>query len=83
MAIASFLALCIMEIIACKKDGQLGFVAGIIGLVLFAVSITGFVFGVKSYKKRGFSNQFPWIGMIGNGVMILVYAGLYLIGAIS
>ena len=82
IAIASFLVLCVLSVIACKKDGNIGLFAGVVGLLMFGVDIAGFVLGAKSYNQRGFSNQYPWIGMIGNGIMILIYAGLYLVGAI-
>ena len=82
IAIASFLVLCALAVIACKKDGNIGLFAGVVGLLMFGIDIAGLVLGAKSYGQRGFSNQYPWIGMIGNGIMILIYAGLYLVGAV-
>lgn len=82
LALASFVVLCVMTVLASKKKDGLGLFGGVVGLLMFGVDIAAFVLAAKNYKKRGFSNQYPWIGMVGNGIMILIYAGLYLVGAI-
>jgi hypothetical protein len=63
--------------------GNGGFVLGIIGLLLFGLSIFGFVLSYKSFKKKDIFYRFPIIGAVSNGFMIILFLIIYILGFIG
>lgn len=77
VAILGFITLSILSGVA-KGNG--GIILGFIGLLLFAMSILGFVLSYKSFKKKDIFYRFPIIGAVLNGFMIILLLVLYIIG---
>jgi len=64
------------------KGGQGGKIFGIIGFLLFALSLIGFILSYKAFKQRDIFYRFPITGLISNGIMLVVYMIIYIIGII-
>ncbi|CUH91954.1 DUF6142 family protein [Herbinix luporum] len=77
--VAGFIA---VSIISGINKGQAGIIIGVVGLLLFALSITGFVFSYRAIKQRDIYYRFPMIGLISNGIMMIVLMILYIIGIV-
>lgn len=61
-----------------KGDGSI--ILGLIGLLLFFVAVLGFVLAYKAFKKKNIYYRFPIIGVVLNGLMIIVLFVIYLMG---
>lgn len=80
IAVAAFLALLILIFLSFLADGKSGIVTGAIGtLMLFAV-IGGFITALVSFYHQEVSLKYPFIGVIGNGILLLIYGVIYLSG---
>ncbi|NLC17989.1 MAG: hypothetical protein GX757_02005 [Clostridiales bacterium] len=75
--IAGFLTI---SMISGLNKGNGSFILGLIGLFLFFVAILGFVLAYKAFKKKDIFYRFPIIGVVLNGLMIIVLFVIYLMG---
>ncbi|MDD3172265.1 MAG: DUF6142 family protein [Herbinix sp.] len=69
-----------ISVISGLAKGKGGFLLGVIGLLLFFLSVFGFVLAYKSFKKKDIFYRFPVIGIILNGLMTLLFIVIYLLG---
>jgi hypothetical protein len=60
--------------------GEGGLILGFIGFFLFALSVFGFVLSYKAMKERDIYYRFPIIGAVLNGLMMIAFFVLYIIG---
>ena len=72
-----FLVLCILS---GQAGGNAGIWIGIWGVVLAVINIWGFVLGMISLKLENIRQLFPSLGVIINGLMVLMYLVIYIIG---
>ena len=61
-----------------KREGSL--LIGVIGLLLLALAIFGFVISYKAFKEKDIFYSLPIIGSLLNGSMIVVLLILYILG---
>ncbi len=80
IGIVSIIGLAIASIFSGLSRGQGGFVLGIVGLGLFALSVFGFVLSYKAFKKKDIFYRFPIIGAVLNGIMTILLLVIYIIG---
>lgn len=66
--------------ISYKADGHGGADVGLLGAGAFLVSITGFIVGIRSFKKDDVFLGFPWFGVVGNAIIWIFMAGVILVG---
>lgn len=80
LAAASFLLFAGVVGTALFLEESYGFVVG--GLSLFAtlLSIYGFLMGLMSFSEEGKSHRTSIIGSITNGIIMIVWLGIYLMG---
>lgn len=77
LVVLGFLAICLMSGFA---GGKGGLMIGIIGFLLLALAITGFVMSYLSFKKKDIFYTFPIIGIVLNGFMTVFLFIIYLMG---
>ncbi|MFT4145122.1 MAG: DUF6142 family protein [Mobilitalea sp.] len=77
VSVIGFLTLSILSGVA---GGHGGFVIGIIGILLFALSVFGFVLSYRTFQKKDIFYRFPIIGALLNGFMSILMLALYIIG---
>ncbi len=77
IVMAGFLSVSICSGMA---GGKGGFVLGLIGILLFCLSVFGFVLSYLSFKKKDIFFRFPVIGMILNGIMMVILLIIYMLG---
>lgn len=80
LVIAAFIA---VSVISGMNQGNGASILGAIGIIAFAISIVGFLLGIKSFKEKDIFYVAPVIGVGSNGIMIIVLFSLYIIGLAS
>lgn len=60
--------------------GKAGMAAGVAAMASFAVSLVGFITAYKSFKERDIYFWPSITGIFLNGIMLIVYMSLYVIG---
>lgn len=78
----SVIAFLVLTFISSLSAGHGGLLLGVIGMVLFGITIAGFIMGIKCYQEKDIYYTAPIIGLVLNGFLFLVYFILYLIGFI-
>lgn len=78
----TLLALIILSVISSLSGGNGGLILGIIGMVLFVMSIAGFILGIKSCREKEIFYTAPVVGMVLNGFLFIVFFALYMVGII-
>lgn len=69
-----------ISIISGVKRGEGGEVFGMLGILLLALAVTGFVLSYKALKQRDIFYRFPLIGAALNGFMTIVLIIIYFLG---
>ncbi len=69
-----------LSIISGINKGHGSFLLGVIGLLLFGLSVFGFVLSYKAFKKKDIFYRFPVIGAVLNGFMTIIFLIVYILG---
>lgn len=77
LSLVLFLVLCFLS---GEAGGKAGVWIGIWGVVCVAINIWGFVLAMLSLKLDNIRQLFPSLGVIINGLMILMYLVIYILG---
>lgn len=72
----------VISVLSALDGGNGSLMIGVVGLILLAVSIIGFVLSYQSMKEKDIFYVYPIIGIISNGVMLILLFVLYVIGII-
>lgn len=62
------------------NKGKGGIILGLAGLILFCAAVAGFVLAYKACKKKDIFYLFPVMGLVLNGLMIIILMIIYIIG---
>lgn len=76
----SLITFIVISFISSLSGGNGDLVLGAIGLLVFALTVAGFVLGVKSCKEKEIFYTAPIVGLTLNGILSVIYFILYLIG---
>ena len=66
--------------ISYKADGNGGTNVGMLGAGAFIASLTGFIIGIRSFKKDNIFLGFPWFGVVSNAIIGVFMLCVILIG---
>jgi hypothetical protein len=77
LSIVIFLILCIMS---GEARGASGIEIGFMGLLCGAISIAGFALALLALRLENIRQLFPSLGVVINGLMILLYLIVYIVG---
>lgn len=80
IGIVSVIGFIIVSIISGINGGEGGLIIGIAGILLFALSLLGFIMSYKALKQKDIFYRFPMTGLVVNGIMMIVYVILYVMG---
>ncbi|QHQ61164.1 hypothetical protein Ana3638_10595 [Anaerocolumna sedimenticola] len=78
----SLISLLILSIISSLSKGNGGLIIGFIGMLLFVISITGFILGIKACREKEIYYTAPVTGMVINGFLSIFFFVLYMVGVI-
>lgn len=68
------------SVLSGMAKGEGGLMLGYLGVASLVIAIVGFVLGVKSFKEQDILYFHPIFGSVVNGLFLLVFISLYLIG---
>ncbi|MCI7060627.1 MAG: DUF6142 family protein [Lachnospiraceae bacterium] len=77
VSVVFFLVLCFMS---GETGGKAGVWIGILGVLCAVISIWGFVLAMLSLKMDNIRQLFPSLGVVINGIMIVFYLVIYIMG---
>lgn len=80
MAAISALLFLVAVIISYVYAGAAGIVLGAIGVTGLLLAIVGFFIGIRSFYEKERSHRFSTLASIANGIIAVVWLGLYLVG---
>lgn len=80
LAAVSFISFAAACIISGSNGGNAGLGIGLIGILCFLVSITGFIMAWISLHQENIRPLFPTIGSLVNGILVIIYMILYILG---
>ncbi len=80
IAAVSFISFAAACIISGRNGGNAGSGIGLIGISCFIISIIGFVMAWISLHQENIRPLFPAIGSLVNGILIVIYMILYILG---
>ena len=80
LALLSLAALITASVLSGMAKGAGGSFLGYIGIGALFVSVLGFLLGVRSFKQADILYFHPVFGAVLNGLLLIVYLSLYLIG---
>ena len=66
--------------LACVFNGELGYIVGGISLFAMLLSVYGFIMGLLSFSETGRNHRTSMIGSILNGMIMIGWLGMYLLG---
>lgn len=72
-----------ISIISGVNGGEGGILIGIAGIILFLLSIFGFILSYRALKQKDIYYRFPMTGLITSGLMMIVFVILYMLGIAS
>lgn len=70
----------IASIISFAMGGKGGLYLGAVGLIAICISVYGFGIGLRSFSKEDRSYTYSKVGSISNGVIMIGWLALFLIG---
>jgi hypothetical protein len=77
LSLVMFLILCIMS---GEEGGASGIEIGFMGIFCGVVSIAGFILALLALRRENIRQLFPSLGVVINGLMILLYLLVYIAG---
>ena len=77
-AFIMFIATCF---ISGDNGGKGGMLVGVVGILCFIISISGFILSWMSLRKENIRYLFPTIGAVVNGLQIIGYMIVYIWGS--
>ena len=80
LAAASFLLFFAAVMLAFFLEGSYGFIVGGVSFFAMLLSVYGFIMGLLSFSEVNRKHTTSIVGSIGNGVIMVCWLGLFLIG---
>lgn len=80
LAVISLLSILVSSILSALSHGQGGLILGFVGITAFFVSLVGFVLGIKACQEKEIYYIAPITGMTSNGILVICYFVLYVMG---
>ncbi len=80
LAVVCLALLLLASIVSFALRGNAGVFVGGIALMAMLLSVYGFYLGLKGFSEKNCSNLFCIIGAIANGLIMVGYLAIYLMG---
>ncbi|WP_310603750.1 DUF6142 family protein [Anaerosporobacter sp.] len=79
-AVIALIAIGVLFYISSKSSGNAGAWIGLVGGVVFAINIVGFILSILGFRKQEVYYRFPIIGILMNGCLFIMFLLLYIVG---
>lgn len=82
IGILDLIGFIVVSIVSSFYGGEGGLILGVVGLLLFALALIGFILSCKAIRQRDVYYRFPIMGITLNGIMMIILMILYILGFI-
>ncbi len=65
-----------------SSKGTSGMAVGVVGVIELIAAFVGFILAVRCFKEEDVYMITPTIGAVANGVLVIIFLMLYIIGAV-
>lgn len=83
LAAASLILFITAVLLAFFMNGEFGYIVGGVSLCAMLLSIYGFAMGLKSFSEENRTHRTSMIGSIANGIIMIGWMGIFLLGISS
>ena len=83
LAAASLILFITAVLLAFFMNGEFGYIVGGVSLCAMLLSIYGFAMGLKSFSEENRTHRTSMIGSIANGIIMIGWLGIVLLGISS
>lgn len=83
LAAASLILFITAVLLAFFMNGEFGYIVGGVSLCAMLLSIYGFAMGLKSFSQENRTHRTSMIGSIANGIIMIGWLGIFLLGISS
>lgn len=83
LAAASLILFITAVLLAFFMNGEFGYIVGGLSLCAMLLSIYGFAMGLKSFSEENRTHRTSMIGSIANGIIMIGWLGIFLLGISS
>lgn len=83
LAAASLILFITAVLLAFFMNGEFGYIVGRVSLCAMLLSIYGFAMGLKSFSEENRTHRTSMIGSIANGIIMIGWLGIFLLGISS
>lgn len=83
LGLLSIITFIVISFVSGYAKGMGGIELGVVGLVSAACSVLGFLLSIRSFKEKDIYLTAPIMGIGLNGIMLVVYFCLYIVGILS
>ena len=83
LAAASLILFITAVLLAFFMNGEFGYIVGGVSLCAMLQSIYGFAMGLKSFSEENRTHRTSMIGSIANGIIMIGWLGIFLLGISS
>ena len=83
LASASLILFITAVLLAFFMNGEFGYIVGGVSLCAMLLSIYGFAMGLKSFSEENRTHRTSMIGSIANGIIMIGWLGIFLLGISS
>ena len=80
---ASLILFITAVLLAFFMNGEFGYIVGGVSLCAMLLSIYGFAMGLKSFSEENRTHRTSMIGSIANGIIMIGWLGIFLLGISS
>lgn len=80
LAVASLILFITAVLLDFFMNGEFGYIVGGISLCAMLLSIYGFAMGLKSFSEENRTHRTSMIGSIANGIIMIGWLGIFLLG---
>lgn len=82
IAIVSLVSMIVLFICSGTEKGNGGILYGYFGLLNLILSVLGFIFALRCFRREDIYMTTPTVGSILNGAIIIIYLILYFLGTL-
>lgn len=83
LAAASLILFITAVLLAFFMNGEFGYIVGGVSLCAMLLSIYGFAMGLNSFSEENRTHRTSMIGSIANGIIMIGWLGIFLLGISS
>ncbi|SFR57031.1 DUF6142 family protein [Anaeromicropila populeti] len=80
---STIIAMLVLFFLSSRSGGNGGIELGVLGVLFFVLSSAGLILAVLALKRDEIHYRFPLLGLVWNGIMVIIYFLLYIVGAVQ